>query len=189
MAHDIATPGTDSARPDTSSGDDPDRLFRELYVELRRLASGYMRDHSPAHTLQTTALVGEVYLRLAHEQGSPWNSRRHFMGVAARAMRSVLVDHARERTADKRRLPGRRVRLDGLLSTYERRSTDILDLDAALTALESLGGKAERAVRVVELRFFSGLSYAEIADVLDTPLRTVERDWEFARAWLAMRLK
>lgn len=188
LPHDSAISGTALPNPDTDSAD-ADKLFRELYVELRRMASGYMRGHSPAHTLQTTALIGEVYLKLARAQDSKWSSRPHFMSIASKAMRCVLVDHARRRLADKRRAPGRRIHLDGLLNTFERRSADILDLDEALTSLEALGGTAERAVRVVELRFLSGLTWPEIAAALETPQRTVERDWEFARAWLATRLK
>jgi RNA polymerase sigma factor (TIGR02999 family) len=148
-----------------------------------------MRDEAKDHTLQTTALVGEAYVRLSSLHGRKWHSRRQFMGVAARAMRRVLVDHARARRAAKRHPEGFRVALDGLVTSIEQRSAGILELDEALTALEATGSSAARAVRVVELRFLCGLTMPEIANALDTSQRTVVRDWEFARAWLACRLR
>jgi RNA polymerase sigma factor (TIGR02999 family) len=181
-------PPSDARAPDSPSTPDALRLFEELYEELRRLASSYMRGQSRAHTLQTTALVGEAYLKLAKGQKGRWSSRGHFMAMAARAMRSVLVDHARAKRTDKRRPAGTRIRLDGLVTSIEERSASILDLDQALNTLESMGEAPARAARVVELRFLCGLSMAEIAESLDVPLRTIERDWKFARAWLRTRL-
>ena len=179
--------------PSTSSDMDAEtdaaRLFEELYVELRRLAAGCMRGQSASHTLQTTALIGEAYLRLAREQGGRWRTKGHFMAVAARAMRSVLVDHARTKKASKRSADGVRIHLEGLMTSIESRSAGILDLDQALTKLEAMGASGERAVHVVELRFLCGLTMPEIADALGAGENTVRRDWDFARAWLAHRLQ
>lgn len=179
--------------PRSSSDSEPEgeaaRLFEELYLELRRMAGTYMAAQHASHTLQTTALVGEAYLRLARRSGSPWRSRGHFMAVAARAMRSVLVDHARRKHADKREREGYRVELEGLVTSIELRSASILDFDAALDEFAKLGASAERAVQVVELRFLCGLTLPEIAEALEVTHRTVERDWAFARAWLASNLR
>jgi len=177
------TPSDEVARRDGA------RLFEELYEELRHLAAGYMRHQSSAHTLQTTALIGEAYLKLAQTDDSKWIDRGHFMGVAARAMRSVLVDHARTKGRDKRHGGRKRISLDGLVSSLEERSASIVDLDDALNELEQSGAQGARCVRVVELRFFSGLEMTEIADILDLELRTAHRDWAFARAWLGKRLR
>lgn len=164
-------------------------LFEELYEELHRVARGCMSTQARGHTLQTTALVSEAFLRLARSDPERWSSEDHFMAVAARAMRSVLVDHARKRHALKRHMPGLRLSLDGLADSLALRSASILDLDAALSELEDMGETSARAVRVVELRFFCGLNLPEIAKALSSSLRAVERDWNFARAWLGARLR
>lgn len=180
-----------AARPSSEDLPSPEGslLFEELYAELRRLASGYMRSQSSAHTLQTTALIGEAYLRIAQTDTESFSSRGHFMATAARAMRSVLVDHARAKTTSKRHSEGPRISLDAIVSSLEERSAHILDLDHALNELERLGDMGSRAVRIVELRFFSGLSMPDIADSLEMKLRRVERDWEFARAYLSNKLR
>ena len=164
-------------------------LFEELYDELRRLASGYMRNQSSAHTLQTTALIGEAYLKIAQTDTESFSSRGHFMATAARAMRSVLVDHARAKTTSKRKAGGPRISLDQIVSSLELRSVSLLDLDDALNQLEHLGDMGSRAVRIVEMRFFSGLTMTDIADALELKLRRVERDWKFARAYLSNKLR
>ena len=164
-------------------------LFEELYDELRRLASGYMRSQSSAHTLQTTALIGEAYLKIAQTDTESYSSRGHFMATAARAMRSVLVDHARAKTSSKRNSGGPRISLDEIVTSLEQRSASILDLDNALNELERLGDMGSRAVRIVELRFLSGLSMPDIAEALEMKLRRVERDWNFARAYLSNKLR
>lgn len=174
---------------DASSEKDSARLFEELYLKLRELAATFMRGQRDTHTLQTTALVNEAYVRLSAEDATRWKSKGHFMAVAARAMRHTLVDHARAKMAEKRKAPGMRIHLDGLVTSIEQRSADILDLDEQLSALEKMGEDNARAVHVVELRFLCGLTMPEIAEALGVGVRTVERDWRFARHWLAKRLK
>ena len=154
-------------------------LLPMVYDELRRLAGAAMEGRG-AQTLQPTALVHEAYLKLI-DQESPWEGRSHFLGVAAKAMRSILVDHARARSAAKRGGGRPRVPLDDALGWYEEQSIDLVALDDALA---ELGREDERLARVVELRFFGGLENAEIADVLGVSTPTVVRDWRLARAWL-----
>ena len=159
-----------------------DRLFPLVYAELRMIADREMRGERPGHTLQPTALVHEAYLRLLGGNRSvPWNDRAHFLSSAARAMRNVLVDHARTRNARKRG-SGLRVTLDEGLQGSAQSVVDFVVLDDALTRL---GAESDRAVKVVELRFFGGLELEEIAQVLGVSLITVNRDWRFAKAWLA----
>ena len=166
---------------------DPDQLFPLLYAELHAIASREMRGERPGHTLQPTALVNEVYLRLVGGSATPsWRDRTHFLSTAARAMRHVLVDHARARSARKRGL-GLRVTLHDDEAGYEEgdSTVDYLALDDALTRL----AEAEpRWAQVVELRFFAGLEIAAIAEALQVSPITVSRDWRFAKAWLAERL-
>jgi len=185
------TAGPDPLKPLTSDNmtAPADQLFQELYAELKHLASSYMRRQSPAHTLQATALVAEAYLKMEGSRCGRWGSRPHFMACAAQAMRWVLVDHARHRATRAEASPRRRVRLDGLLAAMEEGNPDIEALHEALTTLEQLGGKAKRAARVVEIRFFAGQTMAEIATALEITERTVRRDWEFFRTWLATTLK
>jgi len=158
-----------------------DRAYRELHDQAARL----MRNQVPSHTLQPTALVHETFLRLARAQGSAWADRTHFLAVAARAMRSVLVDHARGKGRAKRGGDRAAVPLDRLQLAVEERGIDPLVLDEAL---RDLAGRDERAARVVELRFFGGLTMPEIAEHLGVATRTVEREWELARAWLYGRM-
>jgi RNA polymerase sigma-70 factor, ECF subfamily len=161
------------------------RLIPLVYSELRRLARRYMRNERPDHTLQATALVHEAYLRLTKQQDANWQNRNHFFGVAANVMRRVLVDHARAKLATKRGSFGKKVSLDeGLAVTYMD-SDQILALNEAL---EELSDKDLRQCRVVELRFFGGLTEEETAGVLGISARTVKREWTVARAWLFQRL-
>jgi len=148
-----------------------------VYRDLRRLAQKYLAEEYPGHTLQATALVHELYLRLASFQEMDWKGRGEFIGVAAQMMRRILIDHARKRRAAKR---------DGVLAMSAVSSTtffnlDVLDVDRAL---KKLALDYPRHARVVELRFFGGLDAPEIAQVMDISLRTVERDWRFSKAWL-----
>ncbi|MCC7011333.1 MAG: sigma-70 family RNA polymerase sigma factor [Planctomycetes bacterium] len=163
-----------------------DELFRLVYAELRALAGNYMRGVNPAQTLQPTALVHEAFLRMVSaEQAEGWESRAHFLGVAAKAMRSVLVDHARAKHAQKRGGAQNRVALDGLIEELEHTGSDLVSLDDALSALAEVD---DELARVVELRFFGGLTIEETAKVMGISTATVERAWRTARLWLRDRL-
>ncbi len=159
-------------------------LFAALYKNLRLVAHGVMRHEPHGQTLEPTALVHEVFLSLTRS-AVPWIDRRHFFAVAARAMRRVLVDHARSRRRRKTTLTARGRHSDVVLVEYENRAIDVLALDDALRQLAS---EDERAAEVVDLRFFGGLSLPQVARALEIPLRTVERDWQWARAFLYARL-
>jgi len=155
-----------------------DELFRLVYDELHAIAKRLMRGQAPGHTLQASALVNEAYLRAFQYE---WKDRDHFLSVAAQAMRWVLVDHARSKQRDKRSPDGERVLLDELTERYDDHSLDLVGLDAAMVRL------AERdpmLVRLVELRFFAGLPMEEVARALGLSLRTAQREWATARAWL-----
>lgn len=156
-------------------------LFSAVYDELRRVAASALRRERAGHTLQPTALVHEAYVRLAAEPGERWRDRTHFLATAALAMRRILVDHARRRNALKRRHDERQVPLDTLAAAADTPDVDILALDRALLDLAALD---PRQARVVELRFFGGLSVEETAEVVGASIRTVKRDWQAARAWL-----
>jgi RNA polymerase sigma-70 factor (ECF subfamily) len=160
-------------------------LFPMIYEELRKIAASQLRRERPDHTLQPTALVHEAYVRLIGQRSAGTSDRAQFLGVAAKAMRRVLVDHARRRAAAKRGGAPVRLPLDDIVLDFQQRATDLRALDGALT---ELAGVDERKARVVELRFFGGLTAEQIAEVLDTSLRTVNRDWEFAKAWLYGRI-
>ena len=152
-----------------------------VYDELRRLAAHYMRGERPDHTLQPTALVHEAYLRLAGVRDGGFHNRAHFYGAAAQAMRRILVDHARQRRALKRDRPPARLDLD----ETSRRGVDLqVDLVALDEALVRLTAVAARPAKVVELRFFGGLSISETAEFLNVAPATVKRHWTFARAWM-----
>jgi RNA polymerase sigma-70 factor (ECF subfamily) len=157
------------------------RLIPQVYGELRRLAAHYMRSERGNHTLQPTALVNEAYTRLVQQPQIPWQSRAHFFATASHLMRHILVDHARARRAGKRGGLQRQVTLDDALLPSSERTMDVLILDEAL---ENLSQFDPRQARIVELHFFSGLTFAEIALVLKVTERTVKRDWSMARAWL-----
>ena len=156
-----------------------------VYEELRRLAHHFMEGQRPDHTLQTTALVNEAYLRLADQTDPKWQSRAHFFAVAARAMRQILVSYARSNQAQKRGGGAVRIELDEAAILSPEQSKEIVDLHEALERLESVDS---RKARVVELKFFGGLNYDEIAEVLKIARATVRRDWEFAKLWLYAEL-
>ena len=156
-----------------------------VYKELRRLAHHYMEAQRPNHTLQTTALVNEAYLRLADQTNPNWQSRAHFFAVAARAMRQILVSYARSNRAQKRGGGGARIELDEAAIISPEQSKEIVDLHEAL---ERLGTLDSRKAQVVELKYFGGLNYDEIAEVLNIARITARRDWEFARTWLYTEL-
>lgn len=171
-----------------------EELLVQLYCELRALAASVMAGERGGHTLQPTALVHEAYLRLS-QQREPWQSPSHFLGLAATAMRRVLVDHARARRALKR--GGGAASLDAAVAGDIEGRTDCLrlavaaevDLEALDSALTELAGLDSRQARVVELRFFGGLDVPAVAEVLGVSERTVKSDWRIARAWLRGRLR
>jgi RNA polymerase sigma-70 factor (ECF subfamily) len=154
--------------------------------ELHRLARVYMRRERKGHTLQATALVNEVFLRLAHAPNPRWQDRAHFVGIAARLMRQVLVDHARSRGYRKRGGGVQRVPLDKALLITPEPELDVLAVDRALEAFAKID---PRKSQVVELRFFGGLSVEETADVLRISVETVKRDWRVAKLWLSRELQ
>jgi len=164
-------------------------LLPLVYEEMRRLAGAYLRDENADHTLQPTALAHEAYLRLLDQRHVSWQNRAHFMGLAAQAMRRILIDHARRRGAQKRGGDAVHVTLedsDGVAGPSETLGVAAEDLSEALDRLAELDA---RQVRVVELRFFTGLSIEETAEVLGVSPATVKRDWTLARAWLHRELK
>lgn len=173
---------------DWSQGDESalDRLMPLVYEELRKLARHYMRGERRGHTLQTTALINEAYLRLVDQKDVKWQSRAHFFAVAAQVMRHILVDHARTRTRAKRGGEARRITLEDLTAPVPERSLELIALDEALISLSKID---PRKSRVVELRYFGGLSNEEIAEVLKVSPNTVMRDWTMAQAWLRREIR
>ncbi len=166
-----------------SDGDEAalEQLLPLVEAELRRLARGYMARERRGHTLQTTALINEAFLRLVEAKGLRWQDRAHFIGISARLMRRVLVDHARARGSRKRGGSAQRVTLDEALAVSPALNLDLLALDRALEALAAVDA---RKARVIELRFFGGLSAEETAEVLHVSTDTVKRDWRLAKLWL-----
>jgi RNA polymerase sigma factor (TIGR02999 family) len=162
-----------------------DRLAPLVYRELHRIARGYMVHERPDHTLQATALVNEAYLRLVDTRQVQWQDRAHFLAICARAMRQILVDHARSRASRKHGGGQIALQFDENLGVPESSHSNLLELDGALKRLEALD---PRKSRVVELRFFGGLSLEETAEALNVSPRTVKRDWQLARAWLYREL-
>jgi RNA polymerase sigma factor (TIGR02999 family) len=162
-----------------------DDLLPIVYQELRRRAAAYLRHERHARTLQPTALVHEVYLRLAGKPPIDWQGRAHFFGMAAQAMRRILIDHARTHRAARRPDTALRVTLDDRVGVVPAWDCELLLLDQAL---EELARRDERQSRIVELRYFGGLSEQEVADVLGLSRATVTRDWQTARAWLYRRI-
>jgi len=158
-----------------------EKLVPLVQPELQRLAHHYMSRERPGHTLQTTALLDEAYLRLADQSHPQWENRAHFFAVAAQLMRRVMVDHARQRHALKRGGEAIKVELDECAAVTQTRAAELLALDEAL---EKLAAFDKRKARVVEMRYFGGLTMEEIADVLKIHVNTVMRDWAAARAWL-----
>lgn len=157
-----------------------------VYEELRRLAHHFMEGQRPDHTLQTTALVNEAYLRLADRTNANWQNRAHFFAVAARAMRQILVSYARSNRAQKRGGGAVKIELDEAAILSPEQSQEIVDLHEALERLATLDA---RKAQVVELKYFGGLDYDELAEVLKISRITVRRDWEFARLWLYTELR
>ncbi|HKQ72826.1 MAG TPA: sigma-70 family RNA polymerase sigma factor [Blastocatellia bacterium] len=166
-------------------GDALTQLMPLVYDELRRMARRYMKGQPAGHTLQTTALIHEAYLRLAGQEKNHWNNRAHFFGVAAKAMRHILVDYARARNMAKRGAGARAVSLDEALTICPEPGADLVALDDALTELAKLD---DRQSKVVELRFFGGLTEDEIGEALKISTRTVRSDWRLARSWLLREL-
>lgn len=169
------------------SGDEAarDELMPLVYEELRRLAHQCMRRERPVHTLQTSALLHEAYLRLVDHKNIQWQDRAHFFGIAARLMRQVLVDYARTRRYAKRGGDIRRVSLDETMIVSKTRAAEVVALDEALKSLAEID---PRQSQIVELRFFGGLSIEETAEVLAVSPGTVMRDWTLAKAWLRREL-
>ena len=162
-----------------------EKLLPLMYSELHRLAAGYMRRERPDHTLQATALINEAYVRLAKEDAE-WNSREHFIGMAANVMRHVLVDYARAHKAQHRDGGMKRVEMADDLAISSERLDEVISLDDALRRLEALN---PRQAKVVELRYFGGLSVEQIAALLEVSPRSVKRDWSMARIWLFRELE
>ncbi|HUO07036.1 MAG TPA: sigma-70 family RNA polymerase sigma factor [Phycisphaerae bacterium] len=163
-----------------------DKLLPLVYDEFRALARHYLAQERANHTLQPTALVHEAYMKLVDQTRVDWQGRSHFFAVAAQAMRRILVDHARSRQRDKRGGGRARVILDEAVALSPQKDEDVLALDEALERLAALD---PRQAKVVELRFFGGLSVEEVAEALGVSKRTVEGDWTFARAWLSRELR
>ena len=158
-----------------------EQLFADVYTELRALAARYLHRERKNHTLQPTALVHEAYLKLIGQTHVDWQGRTHFLAIAARAMRQILVDHARRHTAPKRGGNRHRIALDDNLLIKSDRNVDLLAVEDALTKLTKLD---PRQAKMLELRFFGGLNIADVAKVMGTSKRSVEREWTMVRAWL-----
>lgn len=161
------------------------RLVPAVQVELRRIALHYLRRERPDHTLQPTALVNEAYLRLIDGKAVKWENRAHFFGIAANLMRQILVDHARRRLQLKRGGDALRVSLTAANAMAEQKDADVIALDEALKSLALFD---RRRSQIVELRFFGGLTEEETAEILQISLRTLQREWRLARAWLFTQL-
>jgi RNA polymerase sigma-70 factor, ECF subfamily len=161
-----------------------EELVKEVYTKLRALAGSYFRGQPGAHTLQPTALVHEAFLKLAAVDPASWNDRSHFLAVAATAMRQILTDHARRRKAEKRGGQRERVTLSGIAATQSS-DVDLIALDEIMGKLAAID---ERGARLVELRFFAGMTEDEAAAALSVSTRTVQKDWRRVKAWLAVEL-
>ena len=172
---------------DWSNGDEIafEQLMPMVYDELHRMARRYLRRQPSGHTFQTTELIHEAYLKIAGREAQSWQNRAHFFGVAARAMRHILVDYARSKQRKKRGGMAERITLTENLGAAANRSEEIVALDDALKQLGALDG---RKAQVVEMKFFGGLTTDEIAEVLRISPETVKRDWRFARTWLLREL-
>lgn len=164
---------------------DINALMEAIYDDLHRLAARHLRSERPDHTLQPTALVNEAWLKLVDQRNTTWHDRSHFFAIAARVIRRILVDHARTKRAAKRGFGLERVPLDDLGRCAATQQIDLLALDEALAELQELD---ERQAKIVELRFFAGMSIDEIAEVLGIGPRSVDRHWSAAKAWLMFQL-
>ena len=158
-----------------------DGLMPLVYDELHRIASRYLRRERQGHTLQTTALINEAYLRIVDQNRVNWQNRAHFFGVAAQIMRRILIDHARSHLYAKRGGGAQKLTLDEAIATPQERDLDLVALDDALTTLAEIDPQQSR---IIELRFFGGLTIEETAEALSISPATVKRDWNMARAWL-----
>ncbi len=170
-----------------SNGDELalEQMMPLVYDELRRMANQYMQSQRSDHTLQPTALINEMYVKLAGAEEQSWKNRAHFFGVAAQAMRHILVDYARHRGYEKHGGKAQRIDFDAAIIVSNERAAGLVELDEALKKLAELD---ERKSRVVELKYFGGLGNEEIAEVLKVSKKTVTRDWQFARMWLLREL-
>lgn len=162
-----------------------DRLMLLVFEELRRMAQRYFDGEDPRHTLQPTALVNELYLRLVDRRKVSWQNQAHFFGFAAQTMRLILVDHARRRRAERRGKGSRPLSIETMVDLPEKQNLDVLAVDEALIALAR---EDERQARIVEMRFFGGLNNEEIAEALGISPTTVKREWATARLWLKRQL-
>ena len=172
---------------DWSNGDEQalEKLTPVLYKELHRMAHRYMRQERPGHTLQTTALINEAYLRLIGWKNARWHNRAQFFGVSAQLMRKILVDFARSRNYAKRGAGARFISIEQAQVGSRDRARDILALDDALKQLDAID---PRKSQIVELRFFGGLSLEETAEILKVSSRTIRREWELAKVWLGREM-
>ncbi len=172
---------------DWSKGDEfaLEQLMPLVYEELRQMARRYMKQQSAGHTLQATELIHEAYLKIARSEDRNWQNRAHFFGVAAKAMRQILVDHARSKHSNKRGGWQERITITDETKVASCNSSEIVALDDALKLLEEID---KRRSSVVEMKFFGGLEIEEIAEVLKVSPTTVKRDWQFARTWLLREL-
>jgi RNA polymerase sigma factor (TIGR02999 family) len=166
------------------NADAQEALVPLVYDELRRIARRHLRRQRPNHTLESAALVNEAYLRLVQQESPKWQDRAHFFGVAAQAMRHILVDYARSRLAAKRGAGARRFTLDTKIALAQQGKNEEVDLVSLDDALNTLAGLDRRQSRIIELRFFGGLSIQDTAVVLGMSHATVEREWATARMWL-----
>ena len=163
----------------------PEKLLEAVYDDLRRLAGAYMKNERGDHTLQATALVHEAFIRLVDWENVSWQNRAHFFAVAAEVMRKILIDHARRKNARKRS-GGQKIELNEAISFSDEKEFDVLALEDALQSLEKIDA---RQAKIVELRFFGGLSIEETAYILGVSETTVRREWTFAKAWFQRELK
>ena len=180
---DSATPEITRLLVEWSDGNQAalDALMPIVHAELQKLAHSFMRRENSAHTLQTTALVNEAYLRLIDQNRVQWQNRTHFFGIAAQMMRRILIDHARKHEYAKRGGGAIKISLDDVAEISDEKAAEMIALDEALSELAKIDA---RRARVVELRYFGGLSNDEISVVLDISVNTVMRDWNLAKAWL-----
>jgi RNA polymerase sigma factor (TIGR02999 family) len=191
---DSSLPRRSGAKAGRSAGEDAagakaDALMPQVYDELRRLAANYLRRERPGQTLQATALVHEAFLRLSKEKNQPWKNRTHFLAIAALSMRQILVQRARARHAEKRGGGAEKIALDeSLMADHTPAATGGVDVLALDTALEKLAALDPQQAKIVELRYFGGLTVEEVAEALDISPATVKRHWTVARAWLHKEL-
>lgn len=162
-----------------------EQLMPLVYGELHKMAKQYMRSEGVGHTLQTTALIHEAYLKIVRQEEQNWENRAHFFGVAAHVMRSILLDYLRRKGFQKRGGNAGKVELEEMMMISSERAVGLIELDEALTRLAEVD---ERKSRVVELKYFGGLSNEEMAEVLSVTPRTIIRDWQYARSWLLREL-